>query len=188
MTAEDEILARAIRLLDAHGIPYMIAGSIASSFHGRPRTTLDADIVIDPAAEALERLVQELSAAGFYVDADAARDALRARRQFNVIDRGIAFKLELIIRKDRPFSREEFGRQQRVDLGDVPHVAMATAEDTILSKLEWARKGGGSERQLSDVRGILDVKGAELDREYVERWAKDLGVLEPWRDVTRAGS
>src|SRR5437879_219389 len=86
----------------------MVAGSIASSFHGRPRTTLDADIVIDPAPEALDRLVHELSAAGFYVDLATARDALRTRRQFNVIDPGTAFKVDLIIRRDRPFSREEF--------------------------------------------------------------------------------
>jgi hypothetical protein len=188
VTAEDEILAHAIRLLDGHGIPYMVAGSIASSFHGRPRTTLDADIVIDPAPEALDRLVHEFSAAGFYVDLASARDALRARRQFNVIDTGTAFKLDLIIRKDRPFSREEFRRQQRVDLADVPHVAVATAEDTILSKLEWAKKGGGSERQITDVRGIVDVKGRDLDRAYIERWANDLGVLELWHAATRAAS
>jgi hypothetical protein len=185
VTAEDEILARAIRFLDGQGIPYMVAGSIASSFHGKPRTTLDADIVIDPSPEALDHLVRELSAAGLYVDARTARDALRTRRQFNVIDTATAFKLDLIIRKDRPFSREEFRRQQRVDLADVGQVALATAEDTIVSKLEWAKKAGGSERQLADVRGILVVKGAALDRAYIERWAADLGVLELWQRANR---
>jgi hypothetical protein len=65
---------------------------------------------------------------------------------------------------------------------------VATAEDTILSKLEWAKKGGGSERQLTDVRGIVDVKGRDLDRAYIERWANDLGVLELWHAATRAES
>jgi hypothetical protein len=62
---------------------------------------------------------------------------------------------------------------------------MATAEDTILSKLEWAKKGGGSERQLDDVRGVVEVRGADLDRAYIERWAAELDVLDLWREITR---
>lgn len=185
MTVEEEVIVRVIRHLDALGIPYMIAGSVASSFHGRPRATHDADIVIDPDPEALERLVQELSAAGFYADPNSAREALRRRSPFNVIDTASAFKLDLIIRKDRPFSHAEFARRQRADLPEAKQVALATPEDTILSKLEWAKKGGGSERQLADVRGILDVRGEDLDREYIERWARDLAVLELWNRVTR---
>jgi hypothetical protein len=180
VTVEEDVVTRAIRLLDALDIPYMIAGSVASSFHGTPRTTHDADIVIDPAPDALDRLVEQLTQARFYVDLATARQAVR---QFNVIDAQTAFKLDLIIRKERPFSREEFRRRQRADLSAATQVTLATAEDMILSKLEWARKGGGSERQLGDVRGILDVKGADLDREYIERWAKDLGVLELWHRV-----
>ena len=166
LTVEQEILARVTRLLVDLGIPYMITGSLASSFHGRPRTTHDADIVIDPGPEALDRLVAELSAAHLYVDLTVARDALRHRRQFNVIDAASAFKLDLIVRKDRAFSREEFGRRLAADLAGTP-VALATAEDTVLSKLEWAKKGGGSDRQLADVAGIIAVKGAELDQEYI---------------------
>lgn len=185
MTVEEEVIARVVRHLDALGIPYMITGSVASSFHGKPRTTHDADIVIDPDREGLERLVHELSAADFYADPKSAREALRRRRQFNVIDTASAFKLDLIIRKDRPFSHAEFARRQRADLPEAKQVALATPEDTILSKLEWAKKGGGSERQLADVRGILDVGGEDLDREYIERWAKDLAVLELWHRVAR---
>jgi hypothetical protein len=180
LTVEQEILARLTRLFDVIGIPYMITGSLASSFHGRPRTTHDADIVIDPDAEALDRLVAELSAAHLYVDLDVARDALRHRRQFNVIDGASAFKLDLIIRKDRAFSREEFGRRRAADLAGTT-VALASAEDAVLSKLEWARKGGGSDRQLADVAGIIAVKGDDLDREYIERWAAVLDVLDLWR-------
>jgi hypothetical protein len=185
VTVEEEVIARVVRHLDALGIPYMITGSVASSFHGKPRVTHDADIVIDPDREGLERLVHELSAADFYADPKSAREALRRRRQFNVIDTASAFKLDLIIRKDRPFSHAEFARRQHADLPEAKQVALATPEDTILSKLEWAKKGGGSERQLADVRGILDVRGEDLDREYIERWAKDLAVLELWHRVAR---
>ncbi len=64
--------------------------------------------------------------------------------------------------------------------------ALASPEDTILTKLEWARKSGDSEKQLRDVAGVLDVTGDSLDRSYVERWANALGVLELWRRLDQA--
>jgi hypothetical protein len=179
---EEEAVGRLVRRLEALGIPYMVAGSVASSHHGLPRATNDADIVIDPTPEALEALVAALLAEGYYVDARVARDALRARRLFNVIDPESAFKVDLIIRKERPFSREEFARRQQRDLGGLA-ASIATAEDTILSKLEWTRKGGGSERQLDDALGVLRVCGERIDREYVEKWAVPLGVEDLWREL-----
>jgi hypothetical protein len=182
MTLEEDVLARLARSLDALGIPYMITGSVASSFHGRPRSTHDADVVIDPTLDALRSLVRDLTNAGFYVDADSAEQAFGSRRQFNVIDMASAFKLDLIVRKDRPFSREELSRRQRVELAGAT-VALATAEDTILSKLEWAKRAGGSQRQLADARGIVEVRGNNLDHSYIEHWASALGVLEIWQQI-----
>ena len=57
---------------------------------------------------------------------------------------------------------------------------MASAEDVIISKLEWAQRSG-SERQLRDVKGILAAKADQLDLQYIERWAGDLGLMENWR-------
>jgi hypothetical protein len=184
VTGEQEAIGRLVRRLEELGIPYMIAGSVASSHHGRPRATNDADIVIDPTPQALDGLVAALSADGYYVDAAIARHALRTRRLFNVIEPESAFKIDLIIRKERPFSREEFARRERHDFAGLS-VQIATAEDTILAKLEWARKAGGSERQLDDVAGILQVSGARLDRAYLDKWAEALGVADLWQALAR---
>lgn len=181
MTTEGDVVAEVARLLADLGIPYMLTGSVASSVHGRPRTTHDADVVIDPSPGALEELVAGLQKSGFYVDPDVARDALRMRRQFNAIAPHTAFKIDLIVRKDRPFSIEEFRRRRPARIGN-EDVSLATAEDTILSKLEWAKKGG-SDRQLEDVAGIVAVQGAALDRAYIERWAAVLGTVDEWRRV-----
>ena len=48
MITQKEFLERLVRFLDRAGIPYMVAGSMSSSLHGRPRATQDADVVIDP--------------------------------------------------------------------------------------------------------------------------------------------
>ena len=86
MSPEEEALVRVVRALESEAIPYMVTGSVASSYHGRPRSTHDADIVIDPTADQLSRLVQRLAAAAFYVDETQAQDALGRRRQFDVIE------------------------------------------------------------------------------------------------------
>lgn len=171
-----------VGLLEHLAIPYMVTGSVASSFHGRPRSTHDADVVVDPAPDQLDRLVESLDAAGFYVDPAHAREALRRRRQFNTIATHSAAKIDLIIRKERPFSREELARRRVVELSAGISVALASPEDTILAKLEWARKAGGSERQIEDAAGVLAVNPG-LDRAYVERWARELGVVALWRAI-----
>ena len=63
-------------------------------------------------------------------------------------------------------------------------VWVATAEDTILAKLEWS-KLGESERQLRDVKAMLETKGAAHAVGYVQRWVDDLGVRELWERVRR---
>jgi Mg-chelatase subunit ChlI len=181
VSPEEDALRRVLALLDQRGIPYMLTGSVAASYHGRPRATHDADVVIDPDAERLDAFVRELDAAGFYVDVAGARAAFERRRQFNAIDIQSASKIDLIVRKDRPFSVAEFERRQRVDLSFASGVAVVSPEDAVLSKLEWA-KGSDSERQLRDVANILEMN-PRLDRQYVERWAGALGVDDLWRRV-----
>jgi hypothetical protein len=57
-------------------------------------------------------------------------------------------------------------------------VPIASAEDTVLAKLEWFRRGGeSSERQWWDIVGVLRVT-SNLDRPYLDRWAASLGVTD----------
>ncbi len=176
MTLAD-LLVETIRALERSQIPYMLTGSLASTFHGEPRATRDIDVVIDPTPGALEELIDSLQSVALYIDRDAARAALQERGQFNAI--GTDAKVDFIIRKDRPFAVSEFKRRQRVQLpgtdGDV-----VTVEDLILVKLVWATDTD-SERQLRDVAGMVAVAGTTLDRTYVAAWADRLGVAEAWR-------
>jgi hypothetical protein len=157
----------------------MVTGSLASSYHGEPRATRDVDIVIDPDPDGLACLLDLLDEAGFYVDRDTALGALASRTQFNAIGPEAA-KVDFIIRRDRPFSIEEFARRQPADLlGTAGFVT--TAEDLVIAKLEWAASSA-SDRQLRDVAGILAVT-ENLDAPYIERWAAALGLAETWRMV-----
>jgi hypothetical protein len=178
-----ELLGRLVDGLNDANIPFMIAGSFASTAHGLPRATQDLDIVIDPPDPgALDALLARLPSDRYYVDLDAARDALRRRAMFNVIDNATGWKVDFIVRKNRPFSREEFRRRQALTLLGVP-VFVASAEDTIVAKLEWSLLGGGSERQRRDVAGILETAAGSIDMPYVERWVRDLGLEVEWDTV-----
>lgn len=56
---------------------------------------------------------------------------------------------------------------------------IASPEDTIVAKLEWAAVSG-SERQLTDVAAMLDIGGDSLDLAYVRRWVAELGLQDGW--------
>lgn len=185
MTTEEEILGRVVEILDRLAVPYMVTGSIATSYHGRPRATHDADVVIDPTAAQLDALVAALDRSGFHVHPDGAREALRLRSQFNIIEMTAATKIDLIIRKARAFSIAEFDRRQRVDLPFARGVAVITAEDAIVSKLDWARRTGDGERHIRDAVGVLEINPG-IDRSYVAHWAERLGLTDLWERLTRA--
>jgi len=184
VTEQGDLLARIDRLLDDAGIVHMVVGSLASSFHGEPRQTLDIDIVIEPDADGVRRFLDLLDHKAFYADAGAAAEALERRTSFNVIERETGWKVDLIMQRDRRFSIAELERRVPARLlGTDTHVA--SAEDTIVAKLEWA-VAGGSERQVRDVAGILRAQGRELDQVYLDGWIGLLGLEHAWHAAVAA--
>jgi hypothetical protein len=179
----EEIVRRVIEALEVAGVPYMLTGSLASSYHGIPRTTQDIDVVIAPTAEQLGPLLREFAGPEYYVGTSAPREALARRGQFNVIHSPSGWKIDFIMRKKRPFSDKEFERRMSVDLFGAT-LFITSAEDALVSKLEWA-KLGESERQIEDAAGILSAQGEHLDRNYVEHWVSQLGLAEQWAKTRR---
>jgi len=173
-----DVLERLRGVLDDLSIPYMVTGSFASSAHGEPRATNDLDVVIAPTSAQLEELIRRLPESQYYSNIDEARDALRRRSQFNVIDFDGMWKIDLIVKKNRPFSEREFGRRSVVEIAGV-RMHTASPEDVLISKLEWA-KLAESERQLRDAAGILRVQREMLDIDYVERWIAALELEDQW--------
>ena len=183
----ENLLPRIVGVLDAVGVPYMIAGSVASNVHGTERPRSDLDIVIDPDAATLEALVDALPRAEYHGSADAGREALRARTSFTVVDFATATRIDLIVKKDRPFSHGEMARRVRVELHGCS-VYVVSAEDTIVAELEWSKEQGGAATQIRNAASILARQGDALDRAYVERWVAELGLTEEWAMASAARS
>jgi hypothetical protein len=185
VSGAESFLARVATALEGAGIPYMLAGSFASSYHGAPRATQDIDIIVDPTFDSLDRFLAALQGEDIYLDADIAREEFRRRGQFNVIDGATAWKVDVIFRKARAFSVAEMSRRvPAVVLGVA--VFVATAEDTVLAKLEWA-KLCESERQRRDVLALLEAKRGSLDLGYIEKWLDELDVRESWDGLMGGG-
>ena len=170
-------LSPVVEAFEALGIGYFLGGSVASSAHGVARASLDADVVaeIDPAQ--VEQLVQQLTGA-YYTPIEQMRTAAREYRSFNLIHLSTMFKIDVFVSRRRPFDRSAAARARPQAIGHEAerYFLIASAEDTVLAKLEWFRLGGGtSERQWWDIVGILKV-GTDVDRVYLRRWAAALSV------------
>jgi len=164
-----------VEALERMGVPYMVAGSVASSMHGVPRTTLDADLVAR-IEERHARLLVEALGEAYYADEEMIRNAVRHGSSFNLIHQGSMVKIDVFVPKSRPYDASALARRIRGRIEDL-EVDTATPEDVVLSKLEWYETGGRvSERQWGDVLGLLRVHRDALDLAYLRRWAAELGV------------
>lgn len=173
-----EVFRRIVLHLERRDIAYMLVGSFAGTYFGLSRSTYALDIVIEAGPDQLKGLIPDLQADGYYAELDAALDALRQESLFNVIDNATGWKIDLIFRKSRSFDREEFGRRVPAKLFDI-QLFVASAEDLIISKLEWA-KLGGSQRQIEDVAKVMAVQWETLDQNYLSKWIDELQLQEQW--------
>ena len=173
MESQEVFLEGLIEKLNRQDIPYMLSGSVSSSLHGNPRATKDVDIVIAPTEEQILNFANVLGKR-YYVNLDAVRYAFAHNSMFNVIDNESGWKADFIIRKDRPFSHREFERKCTAKIKKLD-VWVTSREDTILSKLEWA-KNSHSEQQFRDALGVAVVQWHSLDIDYLHKWAKELRV------------
>ena len=166
--------------LEDLGVPYAIGGSFASALHGVMRATMDADLVADLRQEDLAPFVQALGGL-FYANAEMMREAIGQHRSFNLIHLESMFKVDVFVARPRDFDRAQLARRQLHLLSEDPErrAYVASAEDTVLAKLEWYRMGGEvSDRQWRDALGVLKVQGLRLDLAYMRHMAAGLGVKD----------
>lgn len=179
MTPADDPIAIAIRvgeILDAIGVRHTIGGSIAASFAGEPRSTIDIDFVAALAARHVAPLVAAL-VPEFYVAEEALHRAVDTLGTANLIHQDSQIKVDLFVAGGTPLDEQQLARRQRVEIRPGQVIYIHPPEDILLQKLRWYHKGGGvSDRQWRDVVAIVRTQGARLDRNYLVANAPALEV------------
>ncbi len=167
-------------VFDRLGISYYVGGSIASTYYGQIRTTHDIDLIADLYTDHVESLVKELRGQ-FYVDAEMILDAIRTRRSFNLLHYESTYKVDVFVPPMNASLEMRFRRRIRQPVKETTReqIYFSSPEDVILSKIEWYQLGNRvSERQWADILGVIQVQAGRLDREYLKRWAAELGVAD----------
>jgi hypothetical protein len=166
--------------LEKLGVRWFLGGSLASSIHGVPRATFDADIMADIRPQHVSVLIKNLGEA-WYADENAIMEAIRERTSFNLIHLDTAMKVDVFVPKLRRFDASEFTRCRRIKILENPPIeaSVCCAEDVVIAKLEWYRLGGGqSERQWGDILGVLRLNQGKLDEALLRANAEELGVTD----------
>lgn len=122
MSAEPLAIAEILaRILDDLGVAYVIGGSVAASFYGEPRSTLDLDIRVDLDESQASRLVASLRTS-FYVDEEAAVSAARQRHSLNAVIMKRRSRSTSSSRRLRPLLASSFADERRsVSAGPLFH-------------------------------------------------------------------
>ena len=170
---QNDVLGDFTKRLEKINIEYMLTGSMALVHYAMPRTTVDIDLVVNILPENLDVFIAEFTE-DYYIPQQSAKDAVRRKKMFNVLNQETVFKIDCIILKEDEFALNAFSRRRKADYSGDFDVWIISKEDLILSKLNWA-KNTKSERQMMDVASIIRNG---FDEDYVEKWATVLGVKE----------
>ena len=166
------------KALEELEIPFVIGGSFASNTHGVARSTQDIDLVVELTPTQLTSFAARLGKE-FYLDAEAAREALLANRPFNAIHMLTAYKFDFFPTSFSPLGPNQINRRLFVVVPEISQFAVPvlSAEDVLLIKLWWFSIGGRiSDRQWNDIESVAKLQVGRLDFAYLTSWASILEV------------
>jgi hypothetical protein len=173
--SQQELLKLVVQTLDGAGVEYMLTGSVVSSLQGEPRSTHDIDIVVAIKRPLAKKLVDAFPAPRYHLTKESILDAISHHGMFNLLDTDTGDKVDFWMLTNEPFDLSRFERRRTEEILGLK-LAVSSPEDTILAKLSWAKRSGGSEKQFNDALHVYEVQYGNLDLEYLRRWAKVLSV------------
>jgi hypothetical protein len=113
----------------------------------------------------------------FYVDISALERAVR-QPSVNIIDQSTQLKVDIFVAGGTPLDQQQIRATASIEIAGTT-LYVHIPEDILLQKLRWFLQGGEvSDRQWRDIRGIIRVQGAGLDRAYLADNAPVLGVAD----------
>lgn len=178
MSPEASLMVRMADALSACNVSYMLAGSFSSNYYGIPRSTKDADFVVElrggVGVDFMARLGDD-----FEADPQLSFETNTGTYRQIILHKESPFKVELFLLSSDPHDQARFRRRVSVEAFS-RQLWLPTAEDVIVMKLRWARA-----RDKDDVRAVIGVQAGKLDWSYIERWCEQHGTKERLEEVRR---
>lgn len=179
-----ELFLQFIRRFNQAGIRYMIGGSVAGIFYGKPRFTQDVDCIAFLNDADIRRLPEVFPRSDYYLppaEVIAAEVARERRGHFNIIHMSTTFKADVYLTGRDELNAWGFRHRNPVQF-EGETVVLAPVEYVIVRKLEYFREGG-SQKHLKDIQGILEISGDRLERSALDHWIVRHGVETQWKMV-----
>ena len=178
MTTIDDVTLQVIDALNACGLGYMLVGSFSSNAYGIPRSTKDADFVLQLNGDLSPVFYQTLGQ-GFEIDPQLKFETNTGTLKQEMRFPGTPFTVELFRLSNDFFDQERFRRRVRVKLFD-RETFIPTAEDVVVMKVRWLR-----DKDRPDIKNVLTVQAARLDWPYIEKWCREHGTLAKLEEIRR---
>jgi len=177
--------AQLVTTLERLGISYAIGGSVAAMAYSEHRFTVDIDLMIDAAIEALALFVDEVERWQVYISPLEAilEIEIPHHMPFNIIDGLRGTRADCYVARPAGIDASAMLRRRRMLLYTSPetYAWFLSPEDVILYKLDYFRQSGEtSAKHPADIAKMLRVMGDQLDLAYLERWSADIGVADLW--------
>lgn len=170
---QDQAFLEILDFFDTRNIEYMISGSVASMFYGKPRMTHDIDLVIDISLKSAIELYEKVKER-YYISEEGIRDAVAHETTFNLIHNETGFKIDCWILTESEFDVSRFKRRQKHKI-DGKELYFSSPEDTVIIKLVWFKESG-YRKHMEDVSDMLRLFPGNLDLEYMRNWIGRLGL------------
>lgn len=182
MMSDDAVVA-VIDTLERLGVPYMVVGSLSCNVYAIPRSTQDADFVVQLDAARAEPLLAALRA-NFQVEPQMSFETITATTRFEIESRATGFKVELFLLSDDAHDQTRFTRRRELAITG-RKAWVPAAEDVIVTKLRWSRAGRRA-KDIDDVRNVLAAQQDVLDWDYIHHWCDQHGTRALLDDVRRS--
>jgi hypothetical protein len=161
-----EAVARVIAAFEKLQIPYMTVGSLSSNAYGHPRSTKDADFVIELGDRPIAAFMSELGP-GFHLDAQMSFGTITGTMRYRLWHNDTAFMIELFLLSNDAHDQSRFARRVVKNVDGTP-AALPTPEDVVITKLRWS-KHGKRKKDVDDALAVLAKRATCWSRCFWKR-------------------
>lgn len=172
-----------MKALNEESIPFMVVGSLSSNVYGVPRSTHDADFVVELAGRSLMGIQKHLPE-GFKLDPQIRFESVTATKRNLIYIENDTFTIELFRLSNDAHDQERFRRRVAVEVEGC-RAYLPRAEDVVITKLRWNGYLNRT-KDFADIVQVLRIQRDKLDWDYLNHWAAIHGTTAVLADAQKA--